>query len=346
MKMMRTLSRRAWVVALSLVALGGAAPQGRAEGEARWSRETPIVRAVKKTRKGVVTLKVLKTSSWGGGKRDIVGTGVIVDERGYLITNHHVIDNAERINAHLYDGTVVKAQLFAQDPSHDLAILRLPTKKKLQAITLGPASDLMVGETVIAIGNPYGYTNTVSTGIISALGREIKMPSGATLTNLIQTNASINPGNSGGPLLNINAELIGINVALREGAQNIAFALNADTVKAVLSKHLSAGKVARLKHGLSCGEEVSEGKVRQKVVVERVAERSPAARAGLKKGDVILKVGERRVQNRFDVERALWSYKAGDRVQATILRAGKETTVALTLAGGDSRVTRLPRSRR
>jgi serine protease Do len=341
---MRTLSKRALIVALTLAVLAGAAAQSRAQ----WSRRTPIVRAVQKTRKGVVTLKVRKTSSWGGGKRDIVGTGVIVDERGYMLTNHHVIDNAERINAHLYDGTVVKAQLFAEDPSHDLAILRLPGKKKLHAITLRPGSDLMVGETVIAVGNPCGYTNTVSTGIISALGREIKIPSGATLTNLIQTNASINPGNSGGPLLNINAELIGINVALREGAQNIAFALNVDTVKAVLSKHLSAGKVARLKHGLSCGEEVaSEGKARQKVVVQRVAEKSPAARAGLKKGDVILKVGERSVQNRFDVERALWSYKAGDKVQATIVRGGKETTIALTLAGGESsRVTRLPRGRR
>jgi serine protease Do len=340
---MRTLSKHALVVALTLVALGGAGTESRAQ----WSRRTPIVTAVQKTRKGIVTLKVLKSSSWGGGKRDIVGTGVIIDERGYMITNHHVIENGERIHAHLYDGTVVRATVFAEDPNHDLAILRLPTRKKLQAITLGPSSDLMVGETVIAIGNPYGYTNTVSTGIISALGREVKMPSGATLTKLIQTNAAINPGNSGGPLLNINAELIGINVALREGAQNIAFAINADTVKAVLSKHLSARKIARLKHGMSCREAVaSEGKVRQKVVVAEVADHSPAARAGLKKGDVILKVGARRVQNRFDVERALWSYKAGDKVEATIVRSGKETTIALTLGSGDARVTRLPRAGR
>jgi serine protease Do len=336
---MRTVMLRAAGVALAVVLCGAGT-----EAKGQFSRRTPIVNAVEKTRKGIVTLKVVKNSSWGG-KRDVVGTGVIVDERGYLITNHHVIDNALGITAQLYDGTVHKAKVHTADARHDLAILRLPGAKGLHALTFGPASDLMVGETVIAVGNPFGYTNTVSTGIISALGREVTMPGGATLTNLIQTDASINPGNSGGPLLNVNAELIGINVALREGAQNIAFALNADTVKAVLSKHLSAGKIARLKHGLVCRELVAdEGAVRQKVVVDNVAERGPAAQAGLQKGDVILKVADRAVQNRFDVERALWSYKAGDRVEATIVRGGKQQRVALTLAAGEP--TRMARGQR
>src|SRR5262249_33044819 len=151
--------------------------------------------------------------------------------------------------------------------------------------------------------------NTVSTGIISALGREITMPGGETLTNLIQTDASINPGNSGGPLFNINGELIGINVALREGAQGIAFALPAEMVQQVLSRHLSAAKVARVAHGLGCHEWIpdEEGLVRQQVVVDQVTERSPAALAGLQRGDVILRVGDRPVANRFDVERAMWS---------------------------------------
>ena len=174
----------------------------------------------------------------------------------------------------------------------------------------------MVGETVIAVGHPFGFTNSVSTGIISALDREITMPDGETLTRLIQTNASINPGNSGGPMLNINGELIGINVALREGAQGIAFALNADTVQQMLSKHLSAGKMAHLEHGLTCREAVEEdAEARQRVVVDRVAADSPAEAAGLKHGDILVKVGQRTVKNRFDVERALWSYKAGDKVE-------------------------------
>src|SRR5205085_5920300 len=133
------------------------------------------------------------------------------------------------------------------------------------------------------------------------------------------------------PLLNINGELIGINVALREGAQGIAFALNADTVQAVLSKHLSAANVAHVEHGLACRVVVGEGKVRQQVVVEAVARRSAAAKAGLRKGDVLVKLGGRAVRNRFDLERALWGYKAGDKIEAAVLRGGKETHIALTL---------------
>jgi serine protease Do len=303
--------------------------------QAPYSRRTPVVEAVEKTYKGIVTLKVARTN--GFGRREGVSTGVVVDERGYLITNAHAVAGAEVISAHLHDGTSLRASVHTAVPECDLAILKVPAAKaKLQALTFGPGSDLLVGETVIAVGNPFGYTNTVSTGIISALGREVTVNE-HTLRNLIQTNASINPGNSGGPLLNINGELIGINVALREGAQGIAFALNADTVKAALSKHLSAGKVARVGHGLVCREHVaSEGGARQRVVVDEVAEGSPAARAGVRKGDVILKVADRAVQNRFDVERALWSYKAGDKVEAAILRAGKAATVALTLTRGDS----------
>jgi serine protease Do len=190
----------------------------------------------------------------------------------------------------------------------------------------------MVGETVIAVGHPFGYTHSVSTGIISALGREITMPSGDVLTNLIQTNASINPGNSGGPLLNINGELIGINVALREGAQGIAFALNADMVKEVLSRTLSAARIAGLCHGLVCAEQVQpEGRQRQHVMVARVDDQTPAAVAGFKKGDKIVMVAGRAVVNRFDVERSFWSCHAGDRVSLRVIRGGHEITIPLTL---------------
>jgi serine protease Do len=265
----------------------------------------------------------------------LVGTGVIVDERGYVVTNRHVVTGADRLTVHLADGTEAAAEVLTEDSQHDLAILRLASQRKLQALCFGPASDLMVGETVIAIGHPFGYTNTVSTGIISALDRMVSMPDGKLLRGLIQTNASINPGNSGGPLLNINGELIGINVALRDGAQGIAFALNADLVQQVLSRHLSAYRVARLGHGLVCREEVaSERRARQRVVLNQVTKKSPAARAGLKPGDVLLRLGERTVANRFDVERALWNYRPGDAVEAAVLRDGKETRMALTLERG------------
>src|SRR5262249_21880204 len=145
----------------------------------------------------------------------------------------------------------------------------------------------------------------------------------------------INPGNSGGPLLNINGEVIGINVALREDAQGIAFALNADTVLQVLSKHLSAAKLGGVRHGLVCGEAVSPtGEARQRVVLEEVPDNGPAAVAGCKRGDRVLRVGDRGVSNRFGVGRAFWDRKPGDKVELAVVRDGKELALTLTLAAG------------
>jgi serine protease Do len=304
------------------------------EALAQYQRKTPIVEAVQKTRQGIVSLKVQRT----GSKKDVVGSGIIVDERGTIVTNRHVVVSAEHVTVRLCDGAELVGQVVVEDDAHDLAVVQIKAGKRLHALPLGPASDLMVGETVIAVGHPFGYTNTVSTGIVSALGREITMPSGETIGNLIQTNASINPGNSGGPLLNINGEVIGINVALRDGAQGIAFALNADTVQQVLSKRLSALKISGVQHGLACKEKVAEEvEARQRVVVED-------ATTGLKRGDEIVRVGDRPVANRFDVERALWDYKPDDTVQVLVRRAGKEKAVALTLTKGEDRsaVTRGP----
>src|SRR5207249_11153888 len=197
--------------------------------------------------------------------------------------------------------------------------------KRLKVLRLGPASDLMVGEEVIAIGNPFGYTNSVSKGIISAVGREIEMPGGVTLSNLIQHTASINPGNSGGPLLNINGELIGINVALREGAQNIAFAINASTVRKMLKQNFPAMQMAGVNHGLECQDKViAETGDRHRV---EVAAAAPETGAELKRGDHIMTVGDRSVHNSFDLERALWDKKPGERVELRVLRGGQELSV-------------------
>jgi len=201
------------------------------EKSAPISRRTPVTEAVAKTKAAIVTVRVPRPS---GGK-DMIGTGVIIDESGYIVTNRHVVGGARHVKIQMHDGVTVQGEVVAKEPTWDLAVVRIQVSKSLQALPFGPADDLMVGEMVIAIGHPYGYRNTVSTGIISALDREIEMPTGDVLTGLIQTDASINPGNSGGPLLNVNGEMIGINVALREGAQGIAFAINSDSVKKVLS---------------------------------------------------------------------------------------------------------------
>jgi serine protease Do len=311
---------------LAAVVLGGAGTEARAQ----YSRRTPIVEAVAKTRDGIVTIRVEKRGNWG--RKEMVGSGVIVDERGYVVTNRHVIAGAERLTVTLADGTELAAAVLHEEARYDLAVVRVQGSKPLQALPLGPGSDLLVGETVIAVGHPFGYTNTVSTGIVSYVGREVPLPEGGTLGDLIQIDASINPGNSGGPLLNINGELIGINVAVREGAQGIAFALNADTVQQVLSRLLRAETVAGVRHGLACRETVADGRSRQHVLVDEVAVHEPASVAGVCRGDEIVRVAGRPVGNRFDVERALWDHKAGEQVELCLRRQGKELLLPLRLA--------------
>jgi len=297
------------------------------EASAQHSRKTPIVEAVARTRASIVTISVPRY-----GHKDAVGTGILVDERGYIVTNRHVVGGARNVQVRLADGTELTAPVLIVEPGYDLAIVRVHAGRRLAALPLAPASDLMVGEQVIAVGHPFGYLNTVSTGIVSAVDREITMPTGDVLRGLIQTDASINPGNSGGPLLNINGELIGINVALREGAQGIAFAINADTVKMMLSRHLSALKVGGIYHGLNCDERIlGEIGPRQRVVVAAVENEAPPAGAGLKTGDEILTVANRTVGNRFDVERALWDKRPGEKVALQVLRHGQAMTVTLTL---------------
>ncbi len=322
--------RRACLRVLGVVAVVSVCCGAGTEARGQYSRRTPIVEAVQKTRASIVSVKAEKKGSWG--RKETGGTGVIVDERGFVVTNSHVVASADRVTVHLADGSELAATIVTEDAHHDLAVLRLSTTRKLQALRFGTSSDLMVGETVIAIGHPFGFTNTVSTGIVSGLGREVTMPNNEVLRDLIQTNASINPGNSGGPLLNINGELIGINVAIREGAQGIAFALSADDVQQALSKHLSSAKIAGVSHGLSVAEKTldEDGPRRQQVVVRDAT--GAAATAGLRRGDAVVRVGERAVFNRLDVERAVWDCKAGEKVAVKVIREGKEVSFDLTLA--------------
>jgi serine protease Do len=325
--------RNTWWALLLAAMIGGAGTESRAEepkpiGAAPHSRRNAFTEAVAKTQAGIVAVRAEKR----GRGNESAGSGVIVDGRGYIVTNRHVVTDAATIQVQLFDGTTLEAQLVTNDASCDLAILRVRTERPLQALPLGPGSDLLVGEDILAVGHPFGYRHTVSRGIISAVGRSVRMQSGEELTNLIQTDASINPGNSGGPLLNINGEVIGITVALREGAHGIAFAINAETVKQALARHLSATKIAGVSHGLLCRENADEaGLQRQHVVVEGVAERTPAAEAGLRRGDEILRVAERPVTNRFDVERALWDRRPGEQIRLTVLRQGKALQIPLTL---------------
>lgn len=297
------------------------------EGAAQHSRRTPIVEAVAKARPSVVTIKAQRR-----GSRESVGTGVLFDERGYVLTCNHVIAGASQLTLRLADGTEFEPRVVLAEAEHDLAVLHIHAGRPLAALPFGPSQDLLVGETVLAVGHPFGYSHTVSDGILSAVDREITMPGDLVLGDLIQTTASINPGNSGGPLLNINGEWIGVNLALREGAQGIAFALKSETAQRVLSRKLSAHYVAGLHHGLECVEALGEERLpRQRVRVNRVTEASPAAAAGLRAGDTILLVADRPVANRLDVERALWTRKVGEKIELTVVRDQLPLRIQLTL---------------
>ena len=298
---------------------------GVAQEKAPFSRRNPVTEAVRNTKDSIVTIKVPRPN---GGK-DLSGAGVIVDDTGIIVTNNHVVGKCKNPNVRLADGTLVAGEVIFAEARWDLAAVRVHTTKTLKELTLSSSDDLMVGETVIAIGHPFGYTNTVSTGIISALGRDIRM-NGDMISGLIQIDAAINPGNSGGPLLNINGELIGVNCALRDEAQNIAFAISAATVDTVLADVLGAKRVAGVNHGLKCKDKVlAETGDRQRVVLASFT--GDAKGDQLKAGDTIRQVGARHVVNTFDVERSLWTAKPGDTVKLTVERAGESLVVELTL---------------
>lgn len=279
------------------------------------ARKTPLVKAIKGCSLSVVNLRGRKTVTADVGSDaeskqvNGMGTGVVIDPRGYVLTNYHVVQGVKRIEVTTSDRQKTTAKVLAHDPETDLAILKIDLPRELPTIRIGSSSDLMLAETVAAVGNAYGYEHTVTVGIVSQLGRTVQVNEDQVYRNLIQTDASINPGNSGGPLLNLNGEMIGINVAVRIGAQGIAFAIPVDDaleVAANLMRNLSA---QRVRHGLTTKTILIENK--PTVFVDSVIPNSPAAASGISKGDRILSVGGRPVQNRLDFECALVSATEG-----------------------------------
>lgn len=297
------------------------------------SRETEIVRAVRRVKHSVVNIRGEKTVGTAGaeaGKRvNGMGTGVVIDERGYILTNYHVVDGVREIQVTLADEKRHIATVVARDQETDLAVIKIDAGRELPVIPSGTSADLMPGETVIAVGNAYGYENTVTRGIISALHRAVQVSDAQFYDDLIQTDAPINPGNSGGPLLNIDGDMIGINVAVRAGAQGIGFAIPVDKALAVAAK-LIGGSTVKARHGVSPGTDDPMNE--RGVIVQGVEKQSPAAQAGLKPGDVITAVGDRPVCRQLDFQRALIGCKNGETLALTVRRRDGETRrVELTL---------------
>src|SRR5438132_1164190 len=243
------------------------------------------------------------------------GSGVTVDPRGYILTNNHVIENAQDITVRLSDGRKFTAKLVGRDPKTDLAVLKVEAPSPLPAAELGDSDHLRVGQWAIAIGNPFGLDRTVTVGIISATARN--RVGVATYENFIQTDASINPGNSGGPLLNLDGKVIGINTAIVAAGQGIGFSIPINQAKEVMRQLIASGRVEPLsgEAAAQLGLTIAGG-----LLVTDVVTGGPADRAGLRRGDVIVEVGKKPVADPAALFRMLAQLKPGDRVLVFVQR--------------------------
>ncbi|MGD8228947.1 MAG: trypsin-like peptidase domain-containing protein [Desulfobacteraceae bacterium] len=268
--------------------------------------------------------------------RSSLGSGVIIEgDKGYLITNHHVVARASEIKVITSEQDEYEAKILGSDPRSDLAVLEVQAGKKLPEIKMGNSDDLMIGETVIAIGNPFGLSHTVTTGVISALDRSVRAEE-RVYRHFIQTDASINPGNSGGPLLNIDGELIGINTAIYQKAEGIGFAIPINKAKRIVKELLRAGEVRPIWLGLEMQELTAALKVhfalppgKEGLLVSDVMQDSPAEKAGLKRGDIVFSVEGIAVPSLSDYRDALAEFTPGDSLRLKLFRNGKALSLSI-----------------
>ncbi len=326
------------------------------------NRETPVVKTVRKVSSAVVNISTEYSyknyqnpfSKYGSrdhfdsffndffdpyfkkyNKNTSLGSGVIIDgKRGYILTNAHVISKGADIKVILKDKREFKAKLIGSDPDSDLAVLYIKSKKKLPEIKMGRSDDIMIGETVIAIGNPFGFSNTVTTGVVSAINRSIKTEN-TIYHNFIQTDASINPGNSGGPLLNINGDLIGINTAIYAKAQGIGFAIPINKAKKIVSDLILYGEVIQPWTGLIT-QNLNNRLIQylnypdsKGIIVTEIEEKSPAQEGGFLEGDIIYSMDNQIINNKNDYENYLRNYSAGDYINLKIWRKSSKKSIKI-----------------
>jgi len=260
-----------------------------------------------------------------------LGSGVLIDGKGHVLTNEHVIGRASRIKVSLQDGREFDATLVGADPNNDLAVLKIDADEKLPWVEPGSSDDLLVGEPVIAIGNPFGLSHTVTTGVISALDRSIRASEDRSFYGFIQTDASINPGNSGGPLLNAEGTLIGINTAIYQGAEGIGFAVPIDVARRIVDELLRHGEVAPVWLGLDLQDldprlhaalDLPRGT--KGALISAVTKGSPAERAGTRRGDLVMRADGHAVQTARDFFGIVERVTPGQDVALEIWRDGKK----------------------
>jgi serine protease Do len=277
----------------------------------------------------------------GDSPRRGTGTGFIIDSEGHILTNHHVIDGAERITVKLADGRSLRASVVGSDPDTDIALIRVDAPVGLPSATLGNSDQLRVGEWVVAIGNPLAYEHTVTVGVVSFIGRKLF---DSSLDNYIQTDAAISFGNSGGPLINARGEIIGINAAVSRQANNIGFAIPINQARAILPQLKAQGRVSRGYIGVALRDvdpdlQVSLGLTRSEgALVQDVTAASPGARAGIKPYDLIVSVDRQAVATNDALIREIAQRPPGSVARIELLRDGRPMELSLKLAERPGRV--------
>ena len=314
--------------------------------------EEVVSRVYRDAVESVVRIEVERNVT--GGEHPVIeatGSGVVFTADGYILTADHVVANASTITVTLHDGRSYRGELVGRDPMTDIAVVKIDARG-LKPALLGNSSEVTPGELAIAIGNPYGLQNSVSSGIISGINRSIEIGTGYRMHHIIQTDSAINPGNSGGPLLNSRGEVIGINTAIfstSTGFQGIGFAIPINTARYVGESIIKYGKVLRPWMGITGMDLTPELaralnlSVSRGALVMSVAEGSPAERAGILPsrgepgsrdflpGDVILEIGGRKVENMDDVVQAVISHRIGETVEVKVLRNGRVLRLRVTL---------------
>jgi serine protease Do len=314
----------------------------------RRRRATPIVRLFNASKDAVVNISATQIVQVQGGGDDLdaifrgglfdfpmrmrpqtykaqsVGSGFVIHPSGYIVTNNHVVSQTAERKAVFADNKEFDAEVIGVDVDNDLALLKVNSPTPLPVINVGRSDDVMVGETVVAIGNPLGLQHTVTSGIVSAVNRTLDINERTSLSGLIQTDASINPGNSGGPLFNIDGELIGINFAIRGDGQNIGFAIPVDRLSELLPIMLDVER----RYRLNVGVELHPGK---DAVVKALTPGQPGAAAGLQPGDRIATLDNQLIAKSVDFFIGLIDKRPGDRVPLTFARGGRAYKSELTL---------------
>jgi len=285
----------------------------------------------KRSYRGVVEIKVKSTSNnpFGGSQsQSAEGSGFVYDTAGHVITNQHVVDGASFVRVTFWNGKTYSATVVGTDASTDVAVLDVDAPSTvLYPLTLGNSSNVQIGDDVVAIGAPFGLAETVTAGIVSALHRQITSPNNFAIDDSIQTDAAINHGNSGGPLLDGQGHVIGVNAQIESdsgGSDGVGFAIPSNTVKMIASQLISSGTAAHAFLGVELGDNAAS--------VVSVRSNTPAAKAGLHAGDVIVSLGDTKISSADELRAAINAHKPGDRVSVTFMRNGKRHTVSLKLA--------------